>query len=108
MRVNWATVGVIALFAENAHKLSSDMPKGKKRMRGEPVYHDELKKSLNLTVTPTGAEGLETITQELGLRSKSELVDRIGQRLLLISSVVLTQEDCEELSKSSRTANCPS
>jgi hypothetical protein len=42
------------------------MPKGKKRMRGEPVYHDELKKSLNLTVTPTGASGLEEIAQELG------------------------------------------
>lgn len=76
-------------------------------MRGEPVYHDELKKSLNLTVTPKGAEGLETLAQELGLRSKSELVDRLGRRLLLVSSVALVQEDCKELSKSARTANYP-
>ncbi len=76
-------------------------------MRGEPVYHDELKKSLNLTVTPTGAEGLEALAQELGFRSKSELVDRIGRRLLSVSPVGLTQEDWQELSKSFRTADCP-
>lgn len=61
------------------------MPKGKKRMRGEPVYHDELKQRLNLTVTPKGARGLEEIAQELGLASKSELVDRIGRRILIVS-----------------------
>jgi len=81
------------------------MPKGKKRTRGEPVYHNELKKSLNLTVTPTGAEGLEQLAQELGFHSKSELVDRIGRRLLTISPVVLTQGDREEISKSPRLAN---
>lgn len=54
-------------------------------MRGEPVYHDELKKSLNLTVTPKGARGLEEIVQELGLASKSELVDRIGRRILIVA-----------------------
>ena len=31
---------------------------------------------------PIGAEGLEALAQELGFRSKSELVDRIGRRLL--------------------------
>lgn len=83
------------------------MPKGKKRTRGEPVYHDELKKSLNLTVTPTGAEGLEQLAKELGLKSKSELVDHIGQRLLAISSVALNQEDRQEISKSPRSTYCP-
>jgi len=62
------------------------MPKGKKRMRGEPVYHDELKKGLNLTVTPTGASGLNEIVKELGLHSKSELVDRIGRRIIQVST----------------------
>jgi hypothetical protein len=83
------------------------MPKGKKRTRGEPVYHDELKKSLNLTVTPTGAEGLEQLAEELGLKSKSELVDRIGRRLLAIFPVALNQEDRQEISKSPRSAYCP-
>lgn len=69
-------------------------------MRGEPVYHDELKKRLNLTVTPTGARGLEELAQELGLESKSELVDQIGQRLLLVSPNPFTKEDRQELSKS--------
>ena len=72
------------------------MPKGKKRMRGEPVYHDELKKSLNLTVTPTGARGLEEIAQELGLKSKSELIDRIGRRILLVTPNPDAQENAEE------------
>ncbi|GET42575.1 hypothetical protein [Microseira wollei] len=74
------------------------MPKGKKRMRGEPVYHDELKKSLNLTVTPKGARGLEEIVQELGLASKSELVDRIGRRILIVSP----NPDAEESADSSQ------
>lgn len=55
-------------------------------MRGEPVYHDELKKGLNLTVTPTGASGLNEIVFELGLHSKSELLDRIGRRLIQVST----------------------
>ena len=55
-------------------------------MRGEPVYHDELKKGLNLTVTPTGARGLNEIVKELGLHSKSELVDQIGRRIIQVST----------------------
>jgi uncharacterized Rossmann fold enzyme len=72
------------------------MPKGKKRMRGEPVYHDELKKSLNLTVTPTGARTIEEIAQELGLSSKSELVDRIGRRVLIVSPNPAAKDNTEE------------
>lgn len=75
-------------------------------MRGEPVYHDELKKSLNLTVTPTGAQGLEQLAEELGLKSKSELVDYIGRRLLAVSAVSVTKEDRQEISKSPLSANC--
>ncbi|MEQ8995134.1 MAG: hypothetical protein RID53_01370 [Coleofasciculus sp. B1-GNL1-01] len=72
------------------------MPKGKKRVRGEPVDHNELKKSLNLTVTPTGARGLEEIAQELGLKSKSELVDQIGRRRLIVSPNPVIEKDTEE------------
>lgn len=55
-------------------------------MRGEPVYHDELKKGLNLTITPTGASGLNDIVKELGLHSKSDLVDQIGRRMIQVST----------------------
>ncbi|HBB30910.1 MAG TPA: hypothetical protein DDZ80_15930 [Cyanobacteria bacterium UBA8803] len=72
------------------------MPKGKKRMRGKPVYHDELKQRLNLTVTPTGARGLEEIAQELGLKSKSELVDQIGRRIFLVSPNPAVKQNTEE------------
>ena len=60
------------------------------------VYHDELKKSLNLTVTPTGARELEEIAQELGLKSKSELVDQIGRRVLIVSPNPAVKQDTEE------------
>jgi len=65
-------------------------------MRGEPVYHDELKQRLNLTVTSTGARGLEEIAQELGLKSKSELVDQIGRRIFLVSPNPAAKENTEE------------
>lgn len=94
------------MFGETAHELRTAMSKGKKRVKGEPVYHNELKKSLNLTVTPTGAQGLEELAEELGLQSKSELVDRIGQRLLAVSPTLPTKEDRQELSKSLKTADC--
>jgi hypothetical protein len=72
------------------------MPKGKKRVRGKPVDHNELKKSLNLTVTPTGARGLEEIAQELGLKSKSELVDQIGRRRLIVSPNPGVEKETED------------
>jgi len=51
---------------------------------------------LNLTVTPTGARGLEEIAQELGLKSKSELVDQIGRRIFLVSPNPAVKPDTEE------------
>lgn len=65
-------------------------------MRGNPVDQDELKQRLNLTVTPTGARGLEEIAQELGLKSKSELVDQIGRRRLIVSPNPAVKQDTEE------------
>jgi hypothetical protein len=87
---------MLIFLLEYACNLITDMTKGKKRVRGEPVYHDELKKSLNLTVTPTGARGLEEIAQELGLKSKSELVDQIGRRVLIVSPNPAVKQDTEE------------
>jgi hypothetical protein len=87
---------MLIFLLEYARTLRTNMTKGKKRVRGEPVYHDELKKSLNLTVTPTGARGLEEIAQELGLKSKSELVDQIGRRVLIVSPNPAVTQDIEE------------
>lgn len=87
---------MLGLLALDARQLRTDMPKGKKRMKGEPVYHDEVKKSLNLTVTPTGARGLEELAQEFGLKSKSELVDQIGRRILVVSRNPLAEEEGED------------
>jgi RNA-binding protein YhbY len=48
------------------------------------------------TVTPTGARGLEEIAQELGLKSKSELVAHIGRRMLLVSPSLSVKQNTEE------------
>lgn len=53
-------------------------PKGRKRVRGIPELHDELKTRVNLSLTPTGIEGLDTLASKWGL-SRSELVERIGR-----------------------------
>ncbi len=87
---------MLIFLLEDARKPRADMPKGKKRVKGEPVDQDELKKSLNLTITPTGVQGLEEIAQDLGLKSKSELVDLIGRRILLVSPNSTAQENTKE------------
>jgi len=61
------------------------MPKGHKRTKGVPELHDELKKRINLSLTPTAVEGLDAIAAELDI-SRSELVERIGRRKSLIDS----------------------
>jgi len=52
--------------------------KGHKSQRGKPEFYETLKQRYNLTLTPTGAEGLDAIASSLGI-SRSELVERIGR-----------------------------
>ena len=59
------------------------MPKGRKRIRGVPELHDELKTRVNLSLTPTGSAGLDVLAAERGL-SRSELVERIGRGQICI------------------------
>lgn len=66
-------------------KHMSLMPKGHKRTKGVPELHDELKTRINLSLTPTAVEGLDAIATELGI-SRSELVERIGRRKILLAS----------------------
>jgi len=54
------------------------MSKGKKTSKGYPELYDEVKKRVNLSLTPTAIAGLDKLAQELDL-SRSELVERIGR-----------------------------
>lgn len=51
---------------------------GKKRIKGEGVYRDELKKTAAIVLTPTAILALDTRAHELGL-SRSELVERMAR-----------------------------
>ena len=57
------------------------MPKGKKTSQGYPELYDEVKKRVNLSLTPTAIAGLDKLSQELDL-SRSELVEQIGRGLI--------------------------
>lgn len=54
------------------------MPKGQKKSKGVPELHDEVKKRVNLSLTPTAIAGLDELAQEFDL-SRSELVEQIGR-----------------------------
>ncbi len=51
--------------------------------KGRCPKHGEHKKSLQLTVTPTGAAGAAQVAQEMGI-SLSELIELIGRRQISI------------------------
>ena len=53
------------------------MPKGQKKSKGVPELHNEVKKRVNLSLTPTAIAGLARLSQELNL-SSSELVEQFG------------------------------
>jgi len=57
------------------------MPKGNKRTRGIPELHDELKKRVNFSLTPTAVEGLDLLAADRGL-SRSELIEQVGRRII--------------------------
>lgn len=70
--------------------------KGGKRSKGEPAFYDEMKKRVNLSLTPTGFDGLENLAEEWGL-SKSELVEQIGRGTIPVPK----PEEAERLGESS-------
>ncbi len=57
------------------------MPKGQKKSKGVPELHDEVKKRVNLSLTPTAIAGLDKLAQEFNL-SRSELVEQIGRGMI--------------------------
>jgi len=52
--------------------------KGQIGQKNVPELYDEVKRRVNLAITPTGIEGLDAIASEPGV-SRSELVERIGR-----------------------------
>ena len=58
--------------------------KGQKGQKNVPELYDEVKRIVNLAITPTGIEGLDAIASELGV-SRSELVERIGRGLISLN-----------------------
>ena len=60
------------------------MKKGFKKAKGEPAYWDEVKRSLNLTLTPTAISGLDILAEEFGY-SRSEFVERIGRKIITVN-----------------------
>ena len=60
--------------------------KGFKKAKGEPAYWDEVKRNLNLSLTPTAIDGLTSLAEAHEL-SKSELVERIGRGIFAVTHV---------------------
>ena len=58
--------------------------KGQKGQKNVPELYDEVKRRVNLAITPTGIKGLDAIASELGV-SRSELVERIGRGLISLN-----------------------
>jgi hypothetical protein len=63
-----------------------------KRLRGVPELHDELKRRVNISLTPTGVEGLDVLAAEWRL-SRSELIEQIGRGQIRIAA---QQDDAAE------------
>jgi hypothetical protein len=55
---------------------------GKKRIKGEPLFYDEVKKDTILMLTNTARQRLQQQAEELGI-SRSELVERFARGLLV-------------------------
>ncbi|WP_445630211.1 hypothetical protein [Nostoc sp. DSM 114167] len=72
--------------------------KGQKGQKDVPEMYDEVKKRVNLALTPSGIEGLDAIASNLDL-SRSELVERIGRRLICLDTNSLTEEEMEAVKK---------
>jgi len=60
------------------------MSKGQKKSKGVPELYNEVKKRVNLSLTPTAIAGLDRLSEELNL-SRSELVEQIGRGLILLA-----------------------
>ncbi len=82
------------------------MSKGKKTSKGYPELYDEVKKRVNLSLTPTAIAGLDELAKELDL-SRSELVEQIGRGIIpLAEQKSLSEEFIFSPIKSLPLAEC--
>ena len=72
--------------------------KGQKGQKDVPEMYDEVNKRVNLALTPTGIEGLDAIACNFDI-SRSELVERIGRRLICLDTNSFTEEEMEAVKK---------
>jgi hypothetical protein len=63
------------LKSKNKHKMPKGYLKGKARRRGAPLVHDEVKRNINLTLTPTAIELISAAAKADGF-SRSEFIER--------------------------------
>lgn len=56
------------------------MPKGKKRLKGVPILHDEVKQTHGIKLTDTAWDEIGKAAIELGI-SRSELIERYGRNI---------------------------
>ena len=70
------------------------MAKGKKTSQGYPELYDEVKKRVNLTLTPTAISGLDELAAELDI-SRSELVEQVGRGLIPLAEQKSLSEEFE-------------
>ncbi len=54
---------------------------GKKRVKGEPVFYDEIKHNTMLTLTDTAKRLLDEKAKELGI-TRSEFVERFARGMI--------------------------
>ncbi|MBD2203535.1 hypothetical protein H6G33_29665 [Calothrix sp. FACHB-1219] len=72
--------------------------KGQKGQKDVPELYDEVKKRVNLALTPTGIDGLDAIAESMDL-SRSEFVERIGRKLIPVNVSSLSLEDQQAIKK---------
>ena len=70
------------------------MAKGKKTSQGYPELYDEVKKRVNLSLTPTAIAGLDELAAELDL-SRSELVERVARGIIPLAEQKSLSEEFE-------------
>jgi len=60
--------------------------KGLKSLKGQGELYDETKAKWGLSLTPTAVRGLDELAEEFNV-SRSELVERIGRKIIMIYKV---------------------
>jgi hypothetical protein len=56
-----------------------------KKLKDKPYIWDEVKKRLNLALTPTAITGLDELASAEGM-SRSEFVERIGRKIFTVNT----------------------